>query len=82
MPALVWGVLEHYREHPQYKIVETLASWEHLVLPENVETTFIETLDFLYAKLVELRKEELIARDRTVGLTDDEKKEYVLLMFQ
>lgn len=76
------GLLEHYRENPQYKIVETLASWEHLVLPENVETTFIETLDFLYAKLVELRKEELIAKDRTVGLTDDEKKEYALLMFQ
>ncbi|AHG74135.1 DNA primase [Mannheimia sp. USDA-ARS-USMARC-1261] len=73
------GILEHYREHPQYKIVETLASWEHLVLPENVETTFIETLDFLYAKLVELRKEELIAKDRTVGLTDDEKKEYFFL---
>lgn len=73
------GLLEHYREHPQYKIVETLANWEHLVLAENVETTFIETLDFLYAKLVDLRKEELIAKDRTVGLTDDEKKEFFFL---
>lgn len=68
------GLLEHYRAHPQYNILETLASWEHLVLPENIETTFIDTLDFLYAKLVECRKEELIAKDRTVGLTDDEKK--------
>ncbi|QLB18272.1 DNA primase [Mannheimia granulomatis] len=76
------GLLEHYREHPQYRIVETLANWEHLVLPENIETTFIETLDFLYANLVELRKEELIAKDRTVGLTDDEKQEYAILMFQ
>lgn len=76
------GLLEHYRDHPQYRIVETLANWEHLVLPENIETTFIETLDFLYANLVELRKEELIAKDRTVGLTDDEKQEYAILMFQ
>ncbi|QLB39479.1 MULTISPECIES: DNA primase [Mannheimia] len=73
------GLLEHYRAHPQYNILETLASWEHLVLPENIETTFIDTLDFLYAKLVECRKEELIAKDRTVGLTDDEKKEYFFL---
>ncbi|QIM66148.1 DNA primase [Mannheimia granulomatis] len=76
------GLLEHYRDHPQYRIVETLANWDHLVLPENIETTFIETLDFLYANLVELRKEELIAKDRTVGLTDDEKQEYAILMFQ
>ncbi|ULX39219.1 DNA primase [Mannheimia haemolytica] len=76
------GLLEHYREDPQYKIVEALANWDHLELPENIERTFIDTLDFLYAKLVELRKEELIAKDRTVGLTDDEKKEYALLMFQ
>ncbi|MDD0823423.1 DNA primase [Mannheimia sp. AT1] len=76
------GLLEHYREHPQYNIIEALANWEHLVLPENIETTFIETLDFLYAKLVELRKAELIAKDRTVGLTAEEKKEYALLMFQ
>ncbi len=68
------GLLEHYREDPQYKIVEALANWDHLELPENIERTFIDTLDFLYAKLVELRKEELIAKDRTVGLTDDEKK--------
>lgn len=76
------GLIEHYREDPQYKIVEALANWDHLELPENIERTFIDTLDFLYAKLVELRKEELIAKDRTVGLTDDEKKEYALLMFQ
>lgn len=76
------GLLEHYREHPQYNIFEALANWEHLVLPENIETTFIETLDFLYAKLVKLRKAELISKDRTVGLTAEEKKEYALLMFQ
>ncbi|HGO5814615.1 TPA: DNA primase [Mannheimia haemolytica] len=73
------GLLEHYRDDPQYKIVEALANWDHLELPENIERTFIDTLDFLYAKLVELRKEELIAKDRTVGLTDDEKKEYFFL---
>ena len=75
------GLLEHYREHPQYKIVETLANWEHLVIPENIEETFIETLDFLYAKLVNIRILELQAKDRTTGeLTLQEKQELMSLL--
>lgn len=76
------GLLEHYREHPQAQIIEVLANWDHLVRTEYLESTFIETLDFLYAKLVELRKEELIAKDRTEGLSSEEKEEYAALMFQ
>lgn len=74
------ALLEHWREKPNYRTLEILANWDHLVAPENVEKEFIETLDFLYGKLVERRKEELIAKDRTEGLTDDEKQEFVALM--
>ena len=76
------ALLEHWRDRPSYRTLEILANWEHLVAPENVESTFIETLDFLYAKLVEKRKEQLIAKDRTVGLTPEEKQEYAMLMYQ
>ncbi len=74
------GLLEHYQEDPQYKIVEALANWDHLELPK-ISNEHLLTLSIFYAKLVELRKEELIAKDRTVGLTDDEKR-VCSLMFQ
>ncbi|OOH89338.1 DNA primase [Pasteurellaceae bacterium 15-036681] len=74
------GLLEHLRENPQFKALELLANWDHLVAPENIENTFIETLDFFYRKLVDQQIEFLVAKDRTTGLTDDEKKELLLLL--
>lgn len=75
------GLLEYYREHAQYKIIEKLANWDHLITPENIEKTFIETLDFLYAKLVNVRILELQAKDRTSGeLTLQEKQELMILL--
>lgn len=75
-------LLEQWRGQEIYRTLEILAKWDHLVAPENVESTFLETLDFLYAKLVERRIEELIAKDRTVGLSVDEKQELALLIAQ
>ncbi|WP_150540277.1 DNA primase [Actinobacillus vicugnae] len=76
------ALLEHWRDQPDYRTLELLANWDHLVTPENIESTFIETLDFLYAKLVEKRIEALIAKDRTVGLDATEKQELVMLIAQ
>ncbi|WGE69280.1 DNA primase [Actinobacillus equuli subsp. haemolyticus] len=76
------ALLEHWRDKPNYRTLELLANWDHLVTPENIESTFIETLDFLYAKLVEKRIEVLIAKDRTVGLNAEEKQELVMLIAQ
>ncbi|AAP95609.1 DNA primase [[Haemophilus] ducreyi] len=75
-------LLEHWRDKPHYRTLERLANWDHLVTPENVESTFIETLDFLYAKLVEKRIEALIAKDRMHGLNAAEKQELALLISQ
>ncbi|SUT88265.1 DNA primase [Actinobacillus ureae] len=75
-------LLEHWRDKPNYRTLELLANWDHLVTPENIESTFIETLDFLYAKLVEKRIEVLIAKDRTIGLNAEEKQELVMLIAQ
>ncbi|MDH2997295.1 DNA primase [Pasteurellaceae bacterium LFhippo2] len=74
------GLLENLRENPQFKALELLANWDHLVAPEHIENTFIETLDFFYRKLVDQQIEILVAKDRTTGLTNDEKEELKLLL--
>lgn len=74
------GLLEHLRDGPNAKALEKLANWDHLVLPENIERTFIETLDFFYKKLVSRQVERLMAKDRAEGLNDTEKQELMLLI--
>ncbi len=83
--TIIWGfrwggLLEHLRESPHYRHLVALANWDHLVSPENVENTFIDTLDFFYKKLVERQIEILMAKDRTTGLNQQEKQELMLLL--
>ena len=76
------ALLEHWRDKSEYRTLEILANWDHMVSPENMEKEFIETLDFLYAKLVEKRIDVLMAKERTTGLELDaaEKQELALLL--
>lgn len=74
------GLLEHLRDTPDYRFLEMLANWDHLVLAENVEQTFSETLDYFYAKLIKHRIDVLQAKDRTQGLTVEEKQELISLL--
>lgn len=76
------ALLEHWRDSEQFRTLELLASWDHMVASENLEKEFIETLGFLYDKLVEKRVEMLIAKERTSGLSTEEKQELVLLISQ
>ena len=76
------ALLEHWRDSEQFRTLELLASWNHMVASENLEKEFIETLGFLYDKLVEKRVEMLIAKERTSGLSTEEKQELVLLLSQ
>lgn len=76
------ALLEHWRDSEQFRTLELLASWDHMVASENLEKEFIETLGFLYDKLVEKRVEMLIAKERTSGLSTEEKQELVLLLSQ
>lgn len=76
------ALLEHWRDSEQFRTLELLASWDHMVASENLEKEFIETLGFLYDKLVEKRVEMLIAKERTSGLNTEEKQELVLLLSQ
>ncbi len=76
------GILENYRDKKSFRTLEILAKWDHLVATENIESTFVDTLDFLYKKIIENKIEHLIAKDRAVGLNSTEKKELALLISQ
>lgn len=75
-PGLTTGqLLEHYRENKSYSQLETLATWNHMIIDEMIEATFVDTLSSLYDSILEHRQEALIARDRTHGLTAEERQE-------
>ena len=74
------GLLEHLRDSQDYRTLELLANWDHLVSPENIEQTFTETLDYFYKKLVKRRIDILQAKDRSSGLEVEEKQELILLL--
>lgn len=52
-----------------------LAIWNHMIVEEMIEDTFLDSLAKLYDSILEQRLETLIARDRTHGLTAEERKE-------
>jgi len=80
-PGLTTGqLLELYRDNNLSKQLETLATWNHMIVEEMVERTFIDTLSSLYDAILEQRQEELIAKDRITGLTPDERKELAVLI--
>ncbi|MDG4923610.1 DNA primase [Glaesserella parasuis] len=74
------GLLEYLRESPNYRHLELLANWDHLISSENVENTFIDTLDFFYKKLLDRQIDILMAKDRTTGLNQQEKQELMMLL--
>ncbi|MCD1127113.1 DNA primase [Jinshanibacter sp. LJY008] len=75
-PGLTTGqLLELYRGNNYSQQLETLATWNHMIVEDMVEETFLDTLAKLYDSVLEQRQEELIARDRTHGLNAEERKE-------
>ncbi|WP_410013413.1 DNA primase [Sodalis sp. C49] len=75
-PGLTTGqLLELYRDNKSSPQLETLAIWNHMIIEDMIEATFVDTLTSLYDSILEQRQEELIARDRTHGLTTEERKE-------
>ncbi|AFP85672.1 DNA primase, catalytic core [secondary endosymbiont of Heteropsylla cubana] len=75
-PKLTNGqLLECYRGYRTYSQLETLATWNHLIIDEMIETTFVDTLKNFYDSILEHHQETLIARDRTRGLTTNERLE-------
>lgn len=75
-PGLTTGqLLELYRGTNFSQHLETLATWNHMVVEDEVETMFKDSLASMYDSALEQRQEELIARERTQGLNAEERRE-------
>lgn len=75
-PGLTTGqLLELYRDNKLSQQLETLATWNHMIVDDSVEQTFLDTLASLYDSVLEQRLEALIARARTHGLSQEEREE-------
>ena len=75
-PGLTTGqLLELYRGTNFSQHLETLATWNHMIVDDEVETMFQDSLASMYNSALEQRVEELIARDRTQGLNAEERRE-------
>ncbi|WP_099289564.1 DNA primase [Erwinia amylovora] len=75
-PGLTTGqLLELYRGTKFSQSLETLATWNHMIVDDEVETMFQDALASMYNNALERRLEELIAHDRTHGLNAEERRE-------
>ncbi|MGV3345406.1 DNA primase [Enterobacteriaceae bacterium LUAb1] len=79
-PGMTTGqILEQYRGTKFSHHLETLATWNHMIVDEEVENLFQDALTKMYDVALEHRLEYLIARERTHGLSTEEKREYWLI---
>lgn len=75
-PGLTTGqLLELYRGTSFSQSIETLATWNHMIVDDEIETVFQDTLASIYDAALEQRLEALIARARTHGLDETERQE-------
>ncbi|MDI9221310.1 DNA primase [Pantoea sp. EA-12] len=76
-PGLTTGqLLELYRGTEFSQPLETLATWNHMIVDEEAEAVFHDSLASIYDSALEQRLEALIARDRTEGLSAAERREF------
>ena len=55
--------------------LEKLSMWDDIADKNIAEQTFTDSLNHMFDSLLELRQEELIARERTHGLSNEERLE-------
>ncbi|WP_308836475.1 DNA primase [Pantoea sp. Nvir] len=76
-PGLTTGqILELYRETNFSQVLETLATWNHMIVDEEIEAVFHDSLASIYNFALEQHLEELVARDRVHGLSTEERREF------
>ncbi|WP_101774428.1 DNA primase [Pasteurella oralis] len=75
-------ILEYWRDTEHSKALEILAVWDHLVEDEKIEETFKDTLRYFYFQLIEREIDSLIAKDRSEGLSLDERQKLTQLLLK
>ncbi len=81
IPNITTGqLLEHWRESKHGALLFRLAAWDALLADNNEQEIFIDSLDKVLSQCVEKQIENLLAKERSIGLSVDEKRELVALM--
>ena len=80
-PTITTGqVLEHYRDSQNYAPLAKLAQWQHQVDEEMLINDFQHTFKFIEDQCLNHRLETLLIKEKTQGLSSQERQEYLLLM--
>ncbi|WP_312803733.1 DNA primase [Atlantibacter hermannii] len=75
-PGLTTGqLLEQYRGTKEAATLEKLSMWDDIADKDIAEKTFTDSLNHMFDSMLEQRQEELIARERTHGLSSEERRE-------
>ncbi len=74
-------LLEHWRGTKTQELLSRLASWE-IPFAEDQQELFYDSFDKILAQCVEKQIEQLLVKERNVGLSSDEKRELVALMLE
>ncbi|KZN40406.1 DNA primase [Pseudoalteromonas luteoviolacea CPMOR-2] len=72
-------ILEAFRDTPDYEALKKLATWQHNIQEEALEDEFKHTFKFIEDQCLNLRLETLLIKDKTEGLSSDERLECALL---
>lgn len=79
-PGMTTGqLLELYRDNKFANQLEKLATWNDIEIEEIAEKTFKDALNHLFNSALDERFDYLIAKERTEGLTPEERAEVRLI---
>ena len=68
-------LLESYRDSPEYDALVKLATWQHQINDDRLETVFKNTFKFIEDQCLNYRLETLLIKDKTQGLSSEERRE-------
>jgi len=73
-------LIEHWRNSSHEALFSRLAGWEIPLDDDNEQDIFLDSLDKILAQCVEKQIENLQAKERSVGLSTEERRELLALM--
>ncbi|GLT20124.1 DNA primase [Vibrio zhanjiangensis] len=80
-PNITTGqLIEHWRNTSHEALLSRLAGWAIPLDQDNEQDIFLDSLDKILAQCVEKQIEDLQAKERSVGLSTEERRELLALM--
>ncbi|MFC3031467.1 DNA primase [Pseudoalteromonas fenneropenaei] len=72
-------LIEFFRDSKEYEVLKKLAGWPHNIRDEALEKQFQQTFQFIEDQCLNLHLETLLIKEKTEGLSSEERQEVVLL---